>query len=92
MVQRSEKSDGDNIVSMHTIQHCSEARLARASWVWRLGNALERSVDAKDGDALVLAQVEQMMIAGDDGISARGQRAGDDVVIVGIVRHDAGRG
>ena len=40
----------------------------------------------------MLPKIKQMAIAGDDGIGACGEGAGDDVIVVGIVRHDARHG
>ncbi len=51
---------------------------------------LERIAGFEDSDALMLAKLKQIAVAGDDGIGASGERTGDDVIVVGISRYDAG--
>ena len=58
----------------------------------RSGDARERLLDGEDGDALMLLEIKQVAVAGDDGIGTRGDGAGDDVIVVGIGEHDTRRG
>ena len=37
----------------------------------------------------MLAEIEQVAVAGDDDVGARDDRAGDDVIVVGIAGNDA---
>jgi hypothetical protein len=55
-------------------------------------NLAEGLRSGQDRHALVADQRQGVAIAGYDGIDSGGQGAGNDMIIVRVIRHDAGNG